>query len=103
MILAQDPLYTGDWLGDLGVTLLKVGIAFAFLLVAVMLNIWFLRKVISDFQNRVGPNTAGKWGILQSLADGIKLFFKEDLLPDNADRFAFRLAPYLCLFVSTVF
>ena len=43
MILAQDPLYTGDWLGDLGVTLLKVGIAFAFLLVAVMLNIWFLR------------------------------------------------------------
>ncbi len=97
MILAQDPLYTGDWLGDLGVTLLKVGIAFAFLLVAVMLNIWFLRKVISDFQNRVGPNTAGKWGILQSLADGIKLFFKEDLLPDNADRFAFRLAPYLSL------
>ena len=97
MIVGQDPLYTGDWVGDLLVTLLKVGIAFAFLLVAVMLNIWFLRKVISDFQNRIGPNTAGKWGILQSLADGIKLFFKEDLVPDNSDRFAFKLAPYLSL------
>ena len=84
MILAQDPLYTGDWLGDLGVTLLKVGIAFALLLVAVMLNIWFLRKVISDFQNCAAPTPPAR-GILQSLADGIKLFF-EDLLPDNADR-----------------
>ena len=97
MILAQDPLYAGDWLGDLGITLLKVVLAFVFLLVAVMLNIWFLRKVISDFQNRIGPNIAGPWGILQTLADGIKLFFKEDLVPDNADRFTFKLAPYLSL------
>jgi NADH-quinone oxidoreductase subunit H len=48
-------------------------------------------------QNRVGPNRAGPYGILQTLADGIKLFFKEDLLPDQADRFVFRLAPYLAL------
>lgn len=98
MTLAQDPLYVeGDWPADLLLTLLKAGVAFAFLLVAVMLNIWFLRKVISDFQNRIGPNIAGPWGILQTLADGIKLFFKEDLVPDNADRFAFKLAPYLSL------
>ena len=97
MILGQDPLYAGDVWDALPVTLLKAGVAFAFLLVAVMLNIWFLRKVISDFQNRIGPNIAGPWGILQTLADGIKLFFKEDLVPDNADRFTFKLAPYLSL------
>ena len=97
MILGQDPLYAGDVWDVLPVTLLKAVAAFAFLLVAVMLNIWFLRKVISDFQNRVGPTIAGPWGILQTLADGIKLFFKEDLVPDNADRFTFKLAPYLSL------
>jgi NADH-quinone oxidoreductase subunit H len=75
----------------------KVLVAFGALLVAVMLAIWFERKVISDMQNRVGPNRAGPYGILQTLADGIKLFFKEDLLPDQADRFVFRLAPYLAL------
>ncbi len=97
MILGQDPLYAGDIWDALPVTLLKAVVAFVFLLVSVMLNIWFLRKVISDFQNRIGPNIAGPWGILQTLADGIKLFFKEDLIPDNADRFTFKLAPYLSL------
>jgi len=65
--------------------------------VAVMLMIWFERKLISDMQNRIGPNIAGPWGILQTFADGIKLFFKEDLVPENADRFVFKLAPYLAL------
>lgn len=97
MIIAQDPLYVGDWAGDVAITLLKVGVAFTFLLVSVMLMIWFERKLISDMQNRIGPSIAGPWGILQTLADGIKLFFKEDLVPDNADRFAFKLAPYLSL------
>ena len=97
MILAADPLYVGDFAGDLAITLLKVVVAFAFLLVAVMLMIWFERKLISDMQNRVGPNIAGPWGIFQTLADGIKLFFKEDLVPDESDRFVFKLAPYLSL------
>ena len=60
-----------------------------------MLMIWFERKVISDMQSRIGPNRAGPWGLLQTLADGTKLFFKEDLLPDRADPFVFKLAPYL--------
>ena len=43
--------------------------------------VWFERKVIADMQNRIGPNRAGPFGLLQTLADGIKFFFKEDLLP----------------------
>ena len=48
-------------------------------------------------QNRIGPNRAGPFGILQTLADGIKFFFKEDLLPDRADSRVFILAPFLSL------
>lgn len=98
MIVANDPLFSIPFdLSVLGVVLFKVLLAFVFLLVAVMFNIWFLRKVISDMQNRIGPNLAGPWGILVTLADGIKLFFKEDLIPDKSHRFVFKLAPYLSL------
>ena len=93
-----DPLYhAGVGLAEVLITLLKVGVAFALLLVAVMLMIWFERKVIGDMQNRIGPNLAGPFGIFQTLADGIKLFFKEDLIPEQSDRFVFKLAPYLSL------
>jgi hypothetical protein len=57
-------------------------VAFAGLLVAVILMVWFERKLIADMQNRLGPNRAGPFGILQTLADGMKLIFKEDLIPD---------------------
>ena len=60
-----------------------------------MFMVWFERKVIAGMQNRVGPNKAGPFGILQTLADGIKLFFKEHINPERADPFVFRLAPYL--------
>ena len=56
-----------------------------------------MRKVIADMQNRIGPNRAGPYGVLQTLADGIKLFFKEQSIPDSADRPVFRLAPYLSI------
>jgi len=98
MILGTDPLLNGNVdLTVVLIVLMKVGIAFVFLLVAVMLMIWFERKLISDMQNRIGPSVAGPWGILQTLADGIKLFFKEDLIPERSDRFVFKLAPYLSL------
>ena len=98
MLFGLDPLFLGDvgWAAVI-ITLAKAVIAFALLLVAVMLMIWFERKLISDMHNRIGPNMAGPWGILQTLADGIKLFFKEDLIPDKSDRFVFKLAPYLSL------
>jgi NADH-quinone oxidoreductase subunit H len=93
-----DPLFiNGVDLGAFVIALVRVVAAFGVLLVSVMLMIWFERKVISDMQNRIGPNRAGPFGILQTLADGIKLFFKEDLLPTKADRVVFKLAPYLAL------
>jgi len=95
-VLGADPLLSGDI--DLEVVLIvivKTIIVFALLLVLVMFYVWFMRKVIADMQNRIGPDNAGPWGILQTLADGIKLFFKEQSIPDSADRFVFRLAPYL--------
>jgi NADH-quinone oxidoreductase subunit H len=91
-----DPLF-GDGL-DVGVVVfvvVKALIGFAFVLVGVILMIWFERKVLADMQNRIGPARAGKWGLLQTLADGIKLIFKEDVRPDRADRPVYRLAPYL--------
>jgi NADH-quinone oxidoreductase subunit H len=57
--------------------------------------IWFERKLIADMQNRIGPNRAGPYGLLQTLADGIKLIFKEDVEPAQADRLVYKLAPYL--------
>ncbi|MGH9063525.1 MAG: NADH-quinone oxidoreductase subunit NuoH, partial [Acidimicrobiales bacterium] len=90
------PLFAhGVGLAVVIIVLVKAVVAFVVLLVSVLLMIWFERKVISDMQNRIGPNRAGPFGLLQSLADGTKLFFKEDLLPDRADRRVFRLAPYL--------
>ena len=98
MTFAVDPLFVDSFgLSEVAVVLLKVVVVFVFLLIAVMLNIWFMRKVISDMQNRIGPNLAGPWGILVTLADGIKLFFKEDLIPEKSHRFVFKMAPYLSL------
>jgi len=97
-LFGTDPLYSSglNWQVVL-IVLIKVLVVFGALMVAVMLMIWFERKVISDMQSRIGPNRAGPFGIAQTLADGIKLFFKEDLIPDKADRFVFKLAPYLTI------
>src|SRR5215510_8570717 len=97
-ILAADPLFAGGV--DLTVVLIVIGktiVIFALLLLSVLLYIWFLRKVIARMQNRIGPDRAGPFGLLQTLADGIKLFFKEQSWPTTADRRIFFLAPYLAL------
>ncbi len=96
-----DPyLADGVDFGDVVMAVAKAGIAFALVLVSVMLMVWFERKVVSRLQNRIGPNVAGPFGLLQTLADGIKLFFKEDIIPARADRFVFQLAPYLSLITA---
>jgi NADH-quinone oxidoreductase subunit H len=93
-----DPLFTAGhdvWGWPIIIVLVKALLAFLFCLVGVMLMVWFERKAISKMQNRVGPNRAGPFGLLQTLADGTKLFFKEDLFPERSDKWVFRLAPYL--------
>ena len=97
-VFAADPLLSGH-VGFIvtAIVIIKVLLAFVVLMIAVMFMVWYERKVIAHLQNRVGPNKAGPWGLLQTLADGIKLFFKEDLLPERADRFVYKLAPYLSL------
>lgn len=98
MIIAADPLLSGGiGLAVVLIVLLKAVFTFALLLLAVILMVWFERKLIGDMQNRVGPNRAGPFGLLQTMADGLKLIFKEDNIPDRADRWVFRLAPYLSL------
>ncbi len=79
------------------IVILKVLVAFVGLLISVMLMIWFERKFHADMTNRIGPNIAGPFGILQTLADGVKAFFKEDIIPDKADRVVFKLAPFLSI------
>ncbi len=96
--MGNDPLFDGHigWIVLL-IVVIKVVVAFAALMVSVLLAIWAERRVIARMQDRIGPNRAGPFGILQSLADGIKLFFKEDLVPEKSDKFVFKLAPYLAL------
>jgi NADH-quinone oxidoreductase subunit H len=85
-LLADDPL----WL-----ILLKVVGIFVFLLVMTLLLIWWERRLIGRMQNRYGPNRTGKFGLLQSLADGLKLAFKEDIRPVLADKWVYFLAPVI--------
>jgi NADH-quinone oxidoreductase subunit H len=95
-ILALDPLTEQGLLwAPILIVVLKILVIFVVGLVATMFMVWFERKIVSGLQNRVGPNKAGPWGMLQTLADGMKLIFKEDLLPNRADRIVFRLAPFL--------
>ncbi len=84
-------------LWDVVILLIKVVAIFAFLMVSVMLTVWLERRVVAFMQTRVGPNRVGPFGVLQTLADGIKLFFKEDVRPSNADRVLYGLAPVVMM------
>jgi NADH-quinone oxidoreductase subunit H len=86
-----------DWL-DWLLLVARVVVVFFALLLSVLLYIWFERKVIADMQTRKGPMRAGPRGILVTLADGIKLFFKEGILPTQADRPIYLVAPVLAMF-----
>jgi NADH-quinone oxidoreductase subunit H len=82
--------------------LLKVGIVFAFLLFTTIFMIWLERRVIGRMQNRSGPNRAGPFGLLQPIADALKLPLKEDIIPTGVDKMVFVVAPILSAAVAFV-
>ncbi|MET1006344.1 MAG: NADH-quinone oxidoreductase subunit H, partial [Propionibacteriaceae bacterium] len=77
------------------VVLLKALFALVFLLVMTLFTIWFERRVVGKMQHRKGPIMNGPFGLLQSLADGMKLMFKEDFTPKAAEKVVFMLAPFI--------
>jgi NADH-quinone oxidoreductase subunit H len=103
VIYSADPLFLHGVNGVVFlIVVIKVLAGFAAWMGAVVLMIWFERKAISDMQSRIGPQRWGPFGLFQTLADGIKLFFKEDLIPAEADRLVFKLAPFLSLVPALV-
>lgn len=100
-LLAAVPLVTEDLPAadfsdtPLWLSFVKAALVFVYLLIQVVIVIWFERRVVGRMQQRPGPNRFGPLGILQTAADGIKLFLKEDVTPKNADRLMFYAAPLL--------
>src|SRR6266540_1217068 len=76
-------------------SLIKAIVIFAFLVVMTLLSIWGERRIVAFMQMRLGPNRVGPFGVLQGLADGVKLALKEDIIPKAADVPVFILAPII--------
>jgi len=77
------------------IILIKTVLIFVILVLLTLFNIWWERRVVARMQHRIGPNVHGPFGLLQSLADGVKLALKEDLTPKAADKAIFVIAPVL--------
>jgi NADH-quinone oxidoreductase subunit H len=73
---------------------------FVILVVLVLMTIWAERRIVARMQNRIGPNRVGPQGLLQSLMDGMKLMLKEEIVPKNAHKFVYWLAPFLSAFAA---
>ena len=87
-VFGQDPWW---------IVLIKTLLIFVILVLLTLFNIWWERKVVARMQHRIGPNVNGPFGLLQSLADGVKLALKEDIIPKAADKVVFLLAPVLAV------
>ena len=85
----------GSWLRWLVPAVLVLAIALG---IISPLMVWVERRILSLMQSRLGPNRVGPFGLFQPLADTLKLISKEDIIPDNASKFIFKLAPCLVLF-----
>jgi len=87
---------------DVAIILLKIVIVLAIGLLHVAYATYFERKVIGHMQVRLGPMRVGPHGLLQPFADGIKLFFKEDIIPAQADKVVFYIAPIIFMAAAMV-
>ncbi|NPA90842.1 MAG: NADH-quinone oxidoreductase subunit NuoH [Chloroflexi bacterium] len=81
-------------INGLVVTLILLGLG----LTSVLFAVWLERKVAARVQDRLGPNRVGPYGLVQTVADALKLLTKEDITPDNAERISYNLAPGLAVF-----
>ena len=85
------------WLASLLIQLIGVVVLVSIMMVIDIGLVWVERKVVARFQDRLGPNRVGPFGMIQPLADIIKLLIKEDITPDGADRVIYNLAPIVSL------
>ena len=76
---------------------LGVVILASFVLIVDIMLVWIERKIVARFQDRLGPNRVGPYGVIQPIADVIKLLIKEDIIPIGADKFIFNIAPIIAL------
>ena len=76
-------------------------LVFALCVVLTLLSVWGERRIVARMQMRMGPNRVGPFGLVQALADGVKLALKEDIIPAAADRAVFVIAPIIS--VTTCF
>jgi len=81
---------------------IKTLLIFVVLVLLTLFNIWWERRVVARMQHRIGPNVNGPFGLLQSLADGVKLALKEDIIPTAADKVVFLLAPVIAVIPAFV-
>jgi len=87
-----------EWLAFVGASVVLAMIVINAAILTTALYTWFERRVLGRFQNRLGPNRWGPFGVLQPIADLVKLITKEDVVPDVADKRVFALAPIVLVF-----
>jgi NADH-quinone oxidoreductase subunit H len=91
--LAQDPTLNDFGHDPWWLAAIKIVFAFVFAVLATLLGVWFERRVVGFMQVRPGPKYVGPFGLLQTLADGLKMAFKEDIMPRAADKVVYFFAP----------
>jgi NADH-quinone oxidoreductase subunit H len=84
------------------VTLIQIAMVLGVVLLSVAYMTYAERKVLSFMQDRLGPMEVGPYGLLQPIADGLKLFFKEDIIPAGANKVIFAIAPVICLIPALI-